>query len=733
MIFCQPDALSWRDGRAMEVRMVPGARFGCFAAVVVFAAVLRSSAVSAADYVVTVLPSLGGTSTGAIAIDGDQVVGGGMPIGAPQHAFSWTAAGGLIEILPLPGDNTNFATDVSNGQVVGLTTTCGCGATAECCATVTGTSSGYPGFSWTQGLGAVGLPFIPHAVWHGYIVGTVVVGGGFHGVVQKPTGEIIDLGTLGGTNSEAIAVDGGVVAGNAQTPSGVYHSFIWTEAGGVVDLGDAGSVAGELAGGFTTAEAITAGPVVYGHAGKMGVNDFAFAFWSPATGWARFAKSSEAGVGGASAGQVVGAKADGPFSWTQAGGFVNLSAYLTGAADVSGGKIVGSFVHGSGAFPPADAILLTPAACGDGTIQASEQCDDGNGSDADACKTDCTPNLCGDGVVRTGVEECDDGNQLAADGCDVFCRVETIVTGTIPAGGGTISGSGASVTSPNGGAVSIVETSATGSPAVGFGVIGKLFLLTIPPATASQPLNLTFTIPAADLPSGTDYLTMAISKDGVVVPACSGPAGEASPDPCVTSRTLLGNGDVQVVVLTSTASAWAFTAPLCGGRQASGLKMTVAKLNTAPGDDKLNLKGSMTLPVPFSPALDPLTTGVRLQFSNAGATMLDVTIPGGAYGGVPAKGWKVNGSHTKWTYKDTSDAAPAGFYQVLVRDASKKVPGLVEFQIKGKNGNFAVSPATLPMWAEVILAPPDGQCAVAAFDAPTTCAFSASGATLKCK
>jgi len=36
-----------------------------------------------------------------------------------------------------------------------------------------------------------------------------------------------------------------------------------------------------------------------------------------------------------------------------------------------------------------------------------EECDDGNNNNNDSCKNDCTDNVCGDGVIRVGVEECD--------------------------------------------------------------------------------------------------------------------------------------------------------------------------------------------------------------------------------------------------------------------------------------------------------------------------------------
>ncbi len=48
----------------------------------------------------------------------------------------------------------------------------------------------------------------------------------------------IDLGTLGGLSSAAVAVNGsGQVVGYGQTKDGVYHAISWTSAGGMIDLG----------------------------------------------------------------------------------------------------------------------------------------------------------------------------------------------------------------------------------------------------------------------------------------------------------------------------------------------------------------------------------------------------------------------------------------------------------------------------------------------------------------
>ena len=40
-----------------------------------------------------------------------------------------------------------------------------------------------------------------------------------------------------------------------------------------------------------------------------------------------------------------------------------------------------------------------------------EECDDGNGSETDACLSTCQNARCGDGLVQQDVEACDDGNR----------------------------------------------------------------------------------------------------------------------------------------------------------------------------------------------------------------------------------------------------------------------------------------------------------------------------------
>jgi probable HAF family extracellular repeat protein len=62
------------------------------------------------------------------------------------------------------------------------------------------------------------------------------------------TPKTTDLGTLGGTQSEAFGVNNfGQVVGWAFLPSGVEHAFLWTKAGGMRDLGTLGGTSRALA------------------------------------------------------------------------------------------------------------------------------------------------------------------------------------------------------------------------------------------------------------------------------------------------------------------------------------------------------------------------------------------------------------------------------------------------------------------------------------------------------
>ena len=137
-----------------------------------------------------------------------------------------------------------------------------------------------------------------------------------------------------------------------------------------------------------------------------------------------------------------------------------------------------------------------------------------------------------------------------------------------------------SVTSPGGGAVSISESATTGTPPTGFGFLGQQVSITAPPATATDPLVLVFRIDSSLIPAGENQNTIQILKNGVLVPACSGAPGDASPIPsCVSNRALVGD-DVEITVLSSEASFW--TPVISLGPTCNGLPAT--RVGTARSD-----------------------------------------------------------------------------------------------------------------------------------------------------
>jgi probable HAF family extracellular repeat protein len=107
-----------------------------------------------------------------------QVVGWSDTAAGFSHAFSWTRAGGLIDLGTLGGPFSLADAVNARGQVVGYASL----------------SDGlaYHAFSWTQ------------------------------------AGGMVDLGTLGGNFSDAAAVNArGDVVGDSSTAAGETHATLW--------------------------------------------------------------------------------------------------------------------------------------------------------------------------------------------------------------------------------------------------------------------------------------------------------------------------------------------------------------------------------------------------------------------------------------------------------------------------------------------------------------------------
>jgi cysteine-rich repeat protein len=110
--------------------------------------------------------------------------------------------------------------------------------------------------------------------------------------------------------------------------------------------------------------------------------------------------------------------------------------WVTPVAAYTGSGPFHGFVHSSSKtdnFKVREIVVSPPdeePVCGDGHVDAGEQCDDGNTTNGDGCSASCTTETpppphacCGDGHLDAG-EQCDDGNTTNGDGCSATCTIE---------------------------------------------------------------------------------------------------------------------------------------------------------------------------------------------------------------------------------------------------------------------------------------------------------------------
>ncbi len=181
------------------------------------------------------------------------------------------------------------------------------------------------------------------------------------------TTAFVDLGTLGGSDSDAIALSpSGEVVGYSQTSAGNDHAFAWTTAGGMTDLGTLGGRASYPVG-------VTADGEVVGNSQTSAGNNHAFA-WTASGGitdLGTLGGATSNPVAVSSHGQVVGSSetASGAvhaFSWTAAGGMVDLGTlggnYSAAAGVNNVGQVVGySYTTTAATDGEQHAFIWTPA------------------------------------------------------------------------------------------------------------------------------------------------------------------------------------------------------------------------------------------------------------------------------------------------------------------------------------------------------------------------------------
>jgi probable HAF family extracellular repeat protein len=286
----------------------------------------------------------------------------GQVIGVSDgKGFVWMELGGMQEVKT-PGSPGCHPTGINDlGEVVGWKVNPG-----------QPSHSGGSAFSWTAG--SVGKQLFPG---NNKALGVNAFGQVAGEYLSKSTGhwqsflltegtETVDLGTLGGNGSEALAInDAAEVTGSSQTANGDWHAFRWNAQQGMQDLGT-------LGGTKSYARGINVSGQIVGESELAGDKQEHAFLWTADKGMQDLGavKGGNSRADGVNAsGQVVGYFAFGEnhyaCRWTPGGGLQGLNKLV----DVPGwqleeataindaGQIVGRGINPAG---EPRAFLLTP-------------------------------------------------------------------------------------------------------------------------------------------------------------------------------------------------------------------------------------------------------------------------------------------------------------------------------------------------------------------------------------
>jgi len=124
-----------------------------------------------------------------------------------------------------------------------------------------------------------------------------------------------------------------------------------------------------------------------------------------------------------------------------------------------------------------------------------------------------------------------------------------------------------------------------------------------------------------------------------------------------------------------------------------------------------------------------------------GRRILDAVIPGGLFDPDTEAGWKAGSFGRTWTYRNSGRVLPPveGVRKVQLTTISRKAFPVLKFTVAGKHGQYAVSPADVPLKATVVIDAPratTGQCGEALFPGPPpapTCSLSRTGLAVVCR
>jgi VCBS repeat-containing protein len=149
------------------------------------------------------------------------------------------------------------------------------------------------------------------------------------------------------------------------------------------------------------------------------------------------------------------------------------------------------------------------------------------------------------------------------------------IAGTVQSGGTLAIGNGvvdpsdplhSSVTSPSAATVTIAQGVIAASQApTGYTFLNQQINIAITGADGAEivasptsPIVLSFAVDHSLIPAGQDYSTFQMFRNGILIPNCLGATTipSANLDPCITSRSAAGDGDVLLTILTTHASRW---------------------------------------------------------------------------------------------------------------------------------------------------------------------------------
>ena len=166
--------------------------------------------------------------------------------------------------------------------------------------------------------------------------------------------------------------------------------------------------------------------------------------------------------------------------------------------------------------------------------------------------------------------------------------------------------------------------------------------------------------------------------------------------------------------------------PCTGGVALSAQKVIVTKLATPAGDDRLVLRGELTL----GGTVDPVAAGARLVLGYAAGVLVDLSIPAGPYDPGTGTGWKAR----KGVFKTRVSAAGAlGAARVKVKTFAA-TPGRVRVDVAAKQGSWPGDPADLPLTFTVALG--GAACGDATFAGPSpapACTYRAPRGKIICR